>query len=207
MNLRDLRILALLILAFPLSSYAQSLGDVARQLRSQRQQSGLSHAKVITNDDIESHTGKHAAKDATESGPGSGKQGEETAANSAEGAKPKAKASAKEDPAKEREARELETDKRSEEINKVYRDRIAAIRAQIITAQQEQAKLQRDQVESTNDFQRSYGTSPNIGTYEAQQRMFNEQIEAHRTSLSGLNSQLEDAEESARHAGVPHASD
>jgi chromosome segregation ATPase len=218
MNFRQLRILALLILAFPLSSYAQSLGDVARQLRSERQQSGSRHAKVITNDDIESRkpAGKHAAKDATQNAT-QDEPGKETAqaSNSAEGKQEtdsaadakNAKSSAKADPAKEREARELELDKRSEEINKVYRERIATIRSQIATAQQELAKLQREQVESSNEFQRSYGTAPNIGTYEAQQRLFNEQIEAHRNLIGSLNSQLEDAQESARHAGVPHASD
>ena len=78
---------------------------------------------------------------------------------------------------------------------------------QINTAQMELAKLQRDQVESTNDFKRSAGTSPNIATYEEQQRMFNEQIEAQHNLIDNLKAQLEDAQEAARHAGVPHAYD
>ncbi len=45
MSLRWLRILAFLILAFSISSHAQSLGEVARQLRAERQQSGASHLK------------------------------------------------------------------------------------------------------------------------------------------------------------------
>jgi uncharacterized protein YukE len=215
MNLGDLRILLVLVLAFPLSSYAQSLGDVARELRAERRQSVTSHPKVITNDDIESRRpapapGKHEA----------GKEGEETAetANSAEGAKKEgesageskhAKSSGKAvpDPAKQEEARELRTEKRGEEINKIYRDRIAGIRAQIVTAQQELDRLLVDQIESTNQFQRSYGTAPSVTAYEAQQRVFNEQIETHRNLIPSLNSQLEDAQEAARHAGVPHASD
>ncbi len=64
--------------------------------------------------------------------------------------------------AKEHEEQELEIEKRTEEINQEYLDRIAAIRTQISTAQQELAKLQRDQVESTNEFQRTLGSSPNI---------------------------------------------
>lgn len=206
MNLRDLRILALLLLAFPLCSYAQALGDVARQLRSERQQSGCSHTKVITNEDIESREPAPAHEATAE------------AAKSEDGAKPESESgeeakgtkntkSTKIDPAKEREARELETEKRSEEINKTYLDRIAAVRTQLGTAQQELARLQRDQIESSNDFQRSYGTAPTVGAYEAQQRLFNEQIEAHRALISSLKSQLEDAEEAARHAGVPHATD
>jgi hypothetical protein len=226
MNSGYLCMLAFLFLALPLSSPAQSsqsLGDIARQLRSERQQSGAPHTKVITNDDIESRDrahGRNAAKRTTNDAAQdeAEKHSEETAGvNSREGAKqetessgePKhAKASGKkEDAAKESEAQELETEKRTEEINKVYRDRIAAIRTQIYTAQQELATIQRDQIVSSNDFQRSYGTAPNVGAYDAQQRLFNEQIEAHRTSINTLNSQLEDAEEAARHAGVPHASD
>jgi chromosome segregation ATPase len=214
MNLRYLRISALLILALPLACYAQSLGDVARELRSERQQSGTPPAKVITNDDIVSRkpaSERKAAKNKTD-------KEDETEANSAAGAKQEtesageaehAKSGSKtaQDPAKEREARELELDKRSEELNKVYRDRIAGIRAQISAAQQELARLERDQVESSNDFQRSAGTAPNIGTYEAQQRFFNDQIATQRSAITTLNSQLDDAEEAARHAGVPHASE
>jgi len=214
MNPDYMCVLALLILAFPLSSHAQSLGDIARQLRSERQQSGTSHTKVITNDDIESresaqgkNAGKHAANDvATDAIQGeSGKEGAENA--EAANAAGKSSAKAVPDPTKEREAHERETERRSEEINKVYRDRIAAVRTQINIAQQELARLQRDQVESINQYQQSFGTSASIANYDAQQRLFIEQIEAHRTSISSLNSQLEDAQEVARHAGVPHASD
>ncbi len=108
------------------------------------------------------------------------------------------------DSAKEREH---EIQKRSDEINKVYLDRIAALRTQINTARMELAKLQLDQVESTNDFKRSAGASPNIATYEEQQRQFNEQIEAQHNLIDSLKGQLEDAQEAARHAGVPHAYD
>jgi len=215
MILRYLRISAFLILALPLACYAQSLGDVARELRSERQQSGTPPAKVITNDDIESRESARAR--AKKAGKNKTDKDDETEASSAAGAKETdsageaehAKSGAKtaQDPAKEREARELELDKRSEELNKVYRDRIASIRAQISTAQQELARLERDQVESSNDFQRSAGTAPSIGTYEAQQRFFNEQIATQRSAITTLNSQLEDAEEAARHAGVPHASE
>jgi hypothetical protein len=202
MNIRNLRILALLILAFSLSSYAQSLGDVARQLRAERRQSVPFHGKVITNDDIASSK-PTPAKSAKETEATAADEGSKANSDSAGNAK-HAKA---EDSAKERGARELELQKRSEEINKVYRDRIAGLRSQIAAEQQELARLQRDQVESANQFQRSYGTAPNVGTYEAQQRLFSEQLEAHRTSISTLNAQLDDAQEAARHAGVPHATD
>jgi hypothetical protein len=69
------------------------------------------------------------------------------------------------------------------------------------------AKLQSDQINSTNEFKRTAGMSPTLNEYEAQQREFIEHIEAQKTLITSLNGQLEDAREAARHAGVPHASD
>ncbi len=200
MNLRYLCIPAFLILAFSIPSPAQSLGDVARQLRAEEQKCGSPHPNVITNDDIASSEPAPAPTKKTEN------KGEETAtANSAKGTK--SSANAGKDATKERESQELATDQRSEEINKEYLDRIASIRTQINTAQQELAKLQLDQVESTNDFQRTLGTSPTPGEYAEQQHVFSGQIQSHRDLINNLNSQLEDAKEAARHAGVPHATD
>ena len=208
MSLRWLRILALLIPAFSISGQAQSLGEVARQARAERQQAGV-HAKVITNDDIErapaptqnvfpekatndgSATAQTDSAAAPDAKPGSGKSGEKTP----------------DTPEKQREARELEIQKRTQQINKEYLDRIAAIREKISNAQTELATLQREQVESTIEFQRNVGSSPSIAEYEHQQRLFNEQIAIQRTLIVSLNSQLEDAQESARHAGVPHVYD
>jgi chromosome segregation ATPase len=207
MNLRGLRVPALLILAFSIPCHGQSLGDVARQIRAERQAKGTSHPTVITNDDIEStepasavspNAFQDASQNATKDAGAENAQAPSPAADlskSANGAN---------DSAKERE---LEIQQRSDEINKVYLDRIAALRTQIDTAQTELARLQRDQVESTNDFKRTAGASPNIATYEEQQRLFNEQIEAQHNLIDSLRSQLEDAREAARHAGVPHAYD
>ncbi len=205
MTFRYLRVPAFLVLAFSISSYAQSLGDVARQLRAERQQSEHSNRKVITNDDIVSPDSRRNATQSTTAeniAKGEpGKEGEEAASSTAESTGAKVK----KDPAKEHEAQAVALDKRSEEINRVYLDRIAAIRTQISTAQQELAKLQVAQVESTNSYRRTLGVSPNVGTYAEEQRLFTEQIEAHRDLINSLSSQLEDAEEAARHAGVPHA--
>jgi len=202
MNLRCLRIPILLILAFSIPCYGQSLGDVARKIRAERQEQG-SHPTVITNDDLESTEPAPAVSpNAFQNETKSESEENAPAANSAEGMSKSAK-SAK-DSAKERE-REIQ--KRSDEINKVYLDRIAALRTQINTARTELAKLQLDQIESTNDFRRTVGASPNIATYEEQQRQFNEQIEAQHNLIDSLKGQLEDAQEAARHAGVPHAYD
>jgi hypothetical protein len=218
MSLRWLRILAfgLLIPAFSIFSQAQSLGEVARQVRAEQQQSRV-HAKVITNDDIASapaapprdpFTAKSgdSSVQADTSADGTHKAhnsetGSDQAASSKNGDK------APDSPEKQREAREAEIQKRIEQINKQYLDRIAAIREKLGNAQKDIARLQRDQVESTIEFQRSVGSSPSVVEYERQQRLFNEQIEAQHTLIVSLNSQLGDAQESARHAGVPHVYD
>jgi hypothetical protein len=205
----------LIIFAFSIPSSAQSLGDVARQIRAERQKSPVPHARVITNDDIE-----HSEQDSAlpkESQDGVSNEGEvtppaeiqETGTEAGRGEPRKGQPHDKtrKDSVKEREAREIETEKRTKEINRVYLDRIATLRSQLNTAQLELAKLQRDQIESTNQFRQSVGAYPNLGTYEQQQRGLIEQMEAQRNLIQSLNSQLEDAEESARHAGVPHASD
>jgi uncharacterized protein YukE len=213
MSLHCLRIPALLILALPLCAQTQSLGDAARQVRSERQQSGTSEPKVYTNDDLAGPSS--SAESAAESNDRSGTAGEPAAApeSSAEGAgktaesKSAAPAKRKPTPEQERAARELQLDKRTQEINQHYLDKIAEVRAQIDAAQQDIARLQRDQVESTNLFQRSSGTNPSVLEYQEQQRLFNEQIQTQRDLLVSLSSQLDDAQESARHAGVPHATD
>lgn len=207
MNLGWLRIFAVFILVFPVCSHAQSLGDVARQIRAERQAKKTPHAKVITNDEIAASTARDepaagvpdathpevAAKDA-------GAEAENSAPVKGNGKQPK-------DPARERDDQELERQARTQEINKSYTDKIAGLRTQINTAQSDLAKLQRDQVESTLQFQRTLGVSPTPGGYEEQQRMFTTRIEETRNLITSLNSQLEDAREAARHAGVPHASD
>jgi hypothetical protein len=200
----------LLLLAFSICSYAQSLGDVARELRAERQDKNTPRARVITNDDIESAgsapvVSQPATQPATQDGAGNEAAENATAASS--GGVASKSAQGRNDSAKEREVRELETQKRTDEINKVYLDRIAAVRAQIDGAQADLARLQRDQAESTIEFQRSVGTSPSIAEYEQQQRLFNEQIEVQRNLIDSLKARLEDAQEAARHAGVPRASD
>lgn len=211
-----LPVFALFIVAFSLSSHAQSLGDVARQVRAERQKNNVPHARTITNEDIadperDSSQTKEASqevsKDEGEAVPATADPTTGAEAVTAEPKTGKSNGKAKLDPAKEREAREAETQKRTKEINQHYLDRIAAVRAQINTAQLELMKLQKDRMDSTNAYQQTLGVSPPPYAYEQQQRALIEQMEAHRELILSLNSQLEDAEESARHAGVPHPSD
>jgi DNA repair exonuclease SbcCD ATPase subunit len=222
MSLRCLRIFGLTILAFSMSGYAQSVADAARQSRAEVRQDGDSHAKVITNDDIASP--KPAPVPPPEVSPEkTGKAGDEGAqAGSADDSANKAKESqadagqAKDlkhsdqaggDPAQEHAARALESQRRSDEIDKKYVEKIATIRQQIDTAQQTIAKLQRDQIESTNLFRQSAGVAPSIPEYEQQMRSIDEQLDTQRNLIVSLQAQLDDAHEAARHAGVSHAYD
>ncbi len=204
---------AFLIFAFSNSTFAQSLGDVARASRAERQRSGVVHPRVITNDDIHKQS---AMDDSVTQEPADAEKetpdekGSEVASKAGAVAKADesgSKSKAPNDPAKEREARELELQKRTNEINQQYLDRIGDLRVQIETARAQLTKLQNEQIQSSFEFQRTLGVSPSPGTYEQQQRFFNEQIETQRNLITSLNSQLEDAKESARHAGVPHTTD
>jgi len=215
--------LTLLILGFPLACFAQSLGDVAREVRAEKLQSGAPHTRVITNEDIATPSAAKvtAEEDVSASTPATDTPAKEGAAKessdsaklpAAEGAKAESVSDKpaepkKKDAEKKQEERELETQKRSDEINKRYTDRIAALHEQINTAQSQLAKLSIQQIDSTNEFKRTVGMSPTLSEYEAQQRSFNEQIEVQKNLIISLNSQLEDAREAARHAGVPHALD
>lgn len=222
-----LPVLAFLILSIPLVSRAQSLGDVARAARAEKQTSGIPHARVITNDDISEPAVAHdtearqdasaeespakegdtAAKPAAATDKVDTAAGKQDDAAGAEPAKKKSVTPAKTAQPSNAEQKEIELQQRTDEINKQYTDRITSLHDRINVAQAELAKLQRDQIESANDFRRTVGTAPSIPEYEAQQRTFNDQIEAHRKQVAELNSELEDAREAARHAGVPHASD
>jgi hypothetical protein len=211
MSFRCIRMLPLLIMGFALSSYAQSaaapsLADIARQTRAQVQQSP-NHPRVITNEDLDlppvappakGDDSAAADKNDEADGKAAAKDGDK------QDAKPEAKKSTKPDPEKLRQQQEAETEKRTQEINRQYLDRIAAIKDKINSAQQNLARLQRDQTESTIAFQRGVGTNPTIADYQQQQRLLGDQIDAQRQNITDLNSELEDAQESARHAGVPH---
>ena len=199
MSLRCLPGLALLIFAFSISAHAQSLGDIARQYRAERQQSATHHSPVITNDDIESSKPAKPAKQQAAS--------EDTTDSAEVAAEAQPAKNAKPGTTVKPEDQKSETDIRTEEINNRYLDRIAAIRKQLTTAQQELARLQQEQTENILAYRRSLYTFPNPEVYENQQRSFNEQIKTQSDLITSLTSQLEDAQEAARHAGVPHATD
>jgi uncharacterized protein YukE len=195
MVVRRLCLSSLLVLStglFAQQSADQSLGDVARQARAERGQSGR---RVFTNDDLAGAPQADAAE-LDDSADADGQPSQTAAAKAA--ASGAAEAKAKEDEAK----KEAEVQKRAEEVNKRYTEKIAGIRTQIATAKQDLEKLQRDQMESTNQYRISDGTGPSASEYQDQQRQFQQQMETQRTLIASLSTQLEDAQEAARHAGV-----
>ncbi len=214
MSLRCLPGLALLVLAFSVCAHAQSqsLGDLARQIRAERQQSGAPRAPVITNDDIastpapaEQASKQTAQNEADTESPEPAKAAKPPAAS--ENANVAAQVAESSNSNLKINSKESEIDRRTAEINQRYLDRIAAIRKQINTAQQELAKLLQEQAVSTFEYRRTLGVFPNPGEYAEQQRVLNEQIQAKGELITNLNSALDDAKEAARHAGVPHALD
>ncbi len=200
MLVRRLCLSAVLVMAtglFAQESADQPLGDVARQTRAEREQSG-SRRKVYTNDDF---AGPAQADSVADSADSDEKPSQGEPAASAKAAEPGAAApdpKAKDGGAK----KEDELQKRTQEMNKQYTDKVGDIQTQIATAKQDLERLQRDQVESTNQYRSSSGTLPSPYEYEEQQRQLQQQMENQRNAISGLNSKLEDAQEAARHAGV-----
>ena len=192
--LRRLCLSALLVMATGLFAQEdQPLGDVARHARSERQQR-VSRRKVYTNDDF-------TKPDSDDDTADSNAQPSKTDAG-ASAAKPDSGAAASDATAKDDAKKDEERKKRNDDINKGYTDKIDEIRKQIAAAKQDLERLQRDQVESTNQFRSSNGTSPSYSEYQDQQRQIQQQMDNDRVQIASLNSQLEDAQEAARHAGV-----
>jgi chemotaxis protein histidine kinase CheA len=193
-----LQVLALLVLVFPIFCNAQSLGEVARQTRAEEQRTGASQARVITNEDLASST--PTAKPTPPS------EREENAAKSA----PAESKPAKENDAqaKDWKAKEDERQRRTDEINQRYLERIATLRGQLNTAQGELGKLQ-------GSYQHLWELDgyDDANFYFHYQQMLNfnrhltEVIETQQKLIASLKSQLENLQEEARHAGVPHAED
>ena len=210
MRLDRIAMTLLLLLAAPLwAQQSRSLGDAARQEREAHLNSPRA-ARVITNDDLaqpaaeaaapaETSSPEDAAKDASAK-----EDGKDAAAAKSE-AKDDAKAQKAKTPDELRAEREEAYRKRAEEVNKTYTERIQKLRDQLNSARLQLSKLETARVESTQDFRRSAAMSPTLNQYETQQKEFNEQIATQQELINNLNSQLEDAIEAARHAGVPHA--
>lgn len=203
---RYLQVLVLLVLAFSACN-AQSLGDVARQTRAEKQRAGTAQTRVITNDDLASSapapepaTAKDAQSERKESAAKSAAAENSKSAKGADAQQPA--------PDKDWEARELERQRRTDEARQRYLERIATLRGQLNTAQTELGKLQSSYEHLWNLDRYDQATI----AYQYQQMLnFNqhvtELIEAQEKLIESLKSQLENLQEEARHAGVSHAAD
>jgi len=180
------------VLAFlPLAAQAQSLGEVARQLREQRQQSGDRQTKVYTNDDFEKPGEVMEPEAADANAPSQG------AAETAKAGGDQAQDGSKE----EKKTLEEELKEQDQQVEQKYSKLLGDLRGDIAKTEEELQRLRHDQMISTNQFRSSNGTSPNAQEYDEQQSMFNEQIESATKKLEDLNAQLDDARDDARRAG------
>lgn len=241
--------LALLTVAAPMTAHAQSLGDIARQQRADKQ--STKPARVYTNDDFESPeapvvTDKSAQADsdstdanaqpaAADAKAGDTKPADakpEDAAKAAdkadsaadkkpskknaaadatnnEGDEKAAKAEETEasKDAKQKAQREKDIVERTKEVNDRYINRIKKLREDLNQARLQLAKTQSDQVESTRAYHNTAGMTPTPIQYDAEQRDFIVKIAEQQDLIKGLEQQLSDAQEAARHAGVPRPYD
>lgn len=188
-----------LLVALPIFSHAQTLGEVAREARAERQKSGTEPTRVITNDDLA--TSAPAVKPTSKT---------------ADSANPEAKPPerVKKDPDSDREEREAEFQRRTDAINQRYLERIATLREQINAARSEVAKLQNDEIDIANEYRKEVapdttGYVPPDATayYNTQMRACISTIANLNSLITSLNAQLADVQEAARHAGVLHATD
>jgi chromosome segregation ATPase len=191
-----LLIVCALALAFlPLAVHAQSLGEVARQLREQRQQSGVRQTKVYTNDDFEK------PGEVMEGGAADANAPSQGAAETAKAGEDESKDETKDKTKEDKKTLEEELKEQQEEVNQKYSKLLGDLRGDIAKTQDELQNLRHDQMISTNQFRSSNGTSPNVYEYDDQQAMFDKQIESATRKLEELNAQLDDAREEARRAG------
>jgi hypothetical protein len=217
-GLRLFLIATIVLACLPLAMRAQTVAEVARESRAEREQQST-HPKVITNEDLEQPKPAPppaAAEDDSDAAtgtdtPAAATDGAEAAQAKTDDAEPKTvvkpKAVVKHKAAEKAKEPESDPDAGAKEINKGYIDQINLLHSQISDVRADIARLQRDQMESTTQFRRSNGMAPTAAEYDEQQRVFAEQIAAKEKQIPELETQLEDTKEAARHAGVPHATD
>jgi len=189
---RRLIVCALVLAFLPLAAHAQSLGEVARQLREQRQQSGDRQTKVYTNDDFEKPGEVMEPGAADANAPSQG---------AAETAKAGGDATTDETQKEEQKTLEEELKEQDDQVEQKYSKLLGDLSGEIAKTEEELQRLRHDQMISTNQFRSSNATSPNVHEYDEQQRVFNEQIESATRKLEELNAQLDDARDDARRAG------
>ena len=213
MSLRCLRIPALLILALPLrcpNAIARRSGAPA-PCRAAAKRS--SQPKVYTNDDVASPSSEAAPADATiqprkAGDPGAQPIPAEGTGKASRRARPPQPAKSKPSPEQSARARELELDKRTQEINQDYLDKIARhTRADRRRAAGNRTASARPGGEHQSVPAHFRHQPVRIWNTRSSSACSTSRLQRSASLLVSLGSQLEDAQESARHAGVPHATD
>ncbi len=109
--------------------------------------------------------------------------------------------------AKKTVEREKDIVARTKEVEDHYINRIKRLREDLDKARLALAKTQSDQIESTRSYHNTAGMTPTNAEYDAEQRGFLVKIAEQQDLIKGLEQQVSDAQEDARHAGVPHPYD
>ncbi len=216
---------ALLVAGLSLTPlFAQSLADLARQVRAKKSQEKKS-GKVFTNDDIPSTPsittaappkegevkkteaeGKGPAEGKDAAASAEGKPGEEKAAEaggkaSAEG---KGEAKGKED-AKSKEPEKPKEDPAVElaKLEKEYREKFKALRDSLAYEQQKLDVMQRE----LNLMQTQYYSDPNVAmreqTFRGQINQRTQDIEKQKSGVEKAQKAISDLEEELRKKGLP----
>jgi len=175
-----------LLLLLPMLAYTQSLGDVARETRAEEEKVGVPHPKVITNDDIGQSPQAHEEDaDATKPPSSARETDKATEKDATEPKNVKPSEYSERAPGKEQEAKELQTQRRTDEINKYYQSRIDSLRDQLNAEQLELGKLEGDRLDAYNDITSADNTgrltsanSLNLAQYDTRMDSLNDQIDA-----------------------------
>jgi chromosome segregation ATPase len=186
----------LLVLGLPIALAAQeSLGDLARQLREQREKSAKKPVKVYTNDNLPGRL------------PGEGPSASAGASTEAAKATPSSSAQSEQAGASEKAAEGQESEKAGspedkQKTKEYWQVKFKSLRAQVAGAQEEQ-KLCEDelnllQIESARALVPSAKTD-----LEAKVKAKQDELDGKRAAVDKLKKQLEDLEKEFQGSGAP----
>lgn len=168
--------------------------------------SATPHARVITDKDIEESHRQRTSNDTPTRRSAMRIEPQKTKPPSASRQWHTSAARLVNGPASKRSKPELSVQQRSEAIDRPYLKRIATLRDQVSYAKLELVKLQGGLL-GTNTQSSAASTSNYIPASEIQTSDMAGLIEAQRALITSLETQLEDALELARHAGIRRATD
>jgi cell division protein FtsB len=162
--------------------YSQSLGEVPKQAREERQSSTT--PKVITNEDL---ANKSVPAENVKAPPEQSPSPKQTVGNTD----------------KQEERKDAEAQKSGEEVDRRYRERIAQLLYEIKISEYQIVWLK----SQYNRWDIPLGDEVDLIAQQNFNQHITDAIAQEKRLIADLKSQLEAVQEEARHAGVPHATD